>query len=239
MQIEAIAKIYNGYNDKFGIPRQSGLVPNSVSYIIFEEKYRNNEALRGIEGYSHLWLLWQFSHMSAKDEWSPTVRPPRLGGNKRVGVFSTRSPNRPSGIGLSSVRLGGIVSTERYGSVLEVFGVDIQSGTPIIDIKPYIPYTDSHPDAVGGFADEFVGYALTVRFSDGLIDMIEPEDRDVICDILKNDPRPSYQHDPQRVYTMDYTKYKISFRVDGAELCVCDIKIVDGRCDIYDNVRMR
>ena len=163
MNIEPIAKIYNGYCDKFGIPRQSELVSSAVSYIVFEEKYRVSEALRGMEGYSHLWLLWQFSKARTEDDFSPTVRPPRLGGNTRVGVFATRAPYRPNSIGLSSVRLGNIIHTKEYGDVLEVYGADILSDTPIFDIKPYIPYTDSHPDAVGGFADEFaeVGQVLT------------------------------------------------------------------------------
>jgi len=227
MNVEPIAKIYNGYCDKFGIPRQSGLVGSAVSYIVFEKKFRVSDALRGIEGYSHLWLLWQFSQSPQGEEFSPTVRPPRLGGNKRVGVFATRSPNRPNSIGLSSVKLGGIIHSKEHGDVLQVYGADILSGTPIIDIKPYVPYADSHPDAVGGFADEFASYALSVVFEGSSKDAVDASDLDVLCDILKNDPRPSYQDDAERVYTLDYAKYKVRFRVDGKVLFVVGIDICE------------
>ena len=223
MTIEPIAKIYNGYCDKFGIPRQSGIVSGAVSHIIFEPKYRQREALRGIEGYSHLWLLWHFSESKGGEAFSPTVRPPRLGGNKRVGVFATRSPNRPNRIGLSSVRLGRVIEDAENGCVLEVYGADILSGTEIFDIKPYIPYTDAHADAKGGFADEFADYSLDVEWSDMELCKIQESDRDVVTDILRADPRPSYQNDPERVYTMDYKCYKVSFRVCERTLYVTEV----------------
>ena len=227
MNVEPIAKIYNGYCDKFGIPRQSGLVGSAVSYIVFEDKYRVSEALRGIEGYSHLWLLWQFSEAPQGDAFSPTVRPPRLGGNKRVGVFATRSPNRPNSIGLSSVKLSRVIRSNTHGDVLEVYGADILSGTPIFDIKPYIPYTDSHPDAVGGFADEFASYALSVVFEGTTKDLIDGKDTEALTDILKNDPRPSYQDNAERIYTLDYAKYKVNFRVEGSVVHVVGITLCE------------
>lgn len=239
MNIEAIATIHNAHRDKFGIPRQSGLAEGDVSYIVFEEKYRTPEALRGIEGYSHLWLLWHFSEMEARRSFSPTVRPPRLGGNTRVGVFATRSPNRPNSIGMSSVRLGRVIKTEKYGHVLEVFGADILSGTEIFDIKPYIPYSDSHPDAVGGFAVDGGSYSLDVDIPKTLRNKIEKRDFCVLCDILRGDPRPSYQSDPERVYTLDYYRYKVSFRIDGKTVHVVTIEEnSDGGDEIYEYLRM-
>ncbi|MBQ8624030.1 MAG: tRNA (N6-threonylcarbamoyladenosine(37)-N6)-methyltransferase TrmO [Oscillospiraceae bacterium] len=220
--VKQIAHIENDFPSKFGIPRQSGLVNGMVSKIVFEPEYRNAEALRGIEGYSYLWLIWQFSE-AVRDTWSPTVRPPRLGGNKRVGVFATRSPFRPNNLGLSSVKLVSVTDTSDKGKVLLVTGADLMNGTPIFDVKPYIAYTDSHPEAVSGFADEFVGYALTLDFSDELLSRIDENDRTPLCEVLKNDPRPSYQHDAERVYTMDYGKYAVSFRVDGETLVVTQV----------------
>ncbi len=221
--IKQIAHIENDFPSKFGIPRQSGLVNGMVSKIVFEPEFRSAEALRGIEGYSHLWLIWQFSE-AVRDTWSPTVRPPRLGGNKRVGVFATRSPFRPNNLGLSSVKLVGVADTHDQGKVLLVTGADLMNGTPIFDVKPYIAYADSHPDAVSGFADDFVGYALTLDFSGELLSKVDEKDRTPLCEVLKNDPRPSYQHDPERVYTMDYGKYSVSFRVDGETLIVTEVE---------------
>ena len=239
MNVEAIATIHNAHRDKFGIPRQSGLAMGDVSYIVFGEEYRNPDALRGIEGYSHLWILWHFSDMEARRSFSPTVRPPRLGGNTRVGVFATRSPNRPNSIGMSSVRLGRVIKTERYGHVLEVFGADIMSGTAIFDIKPYVPYSDSHPDAVGGFAVDADGYSLTLDIPSELRSRVEERDIDALCDILRGDPRPSYQADPERIYTMDYYKYKVSFLVESGVLRVTDITYnEDGGDEIYEYLRM-
>lgn len=240
MNVEVIATIHNAHRDKFGIPRQSGLADSDVSYVVFKEKYRNPDALRGIEGYSHLWLLWHFSDMDARRAFSPTVRPPRLGGNTRVGVFATRSPNRPNSIGMSSVRLGRVLKTEKYGHVLEVFGADIMSGTDIFDIKPYVPYSDSHPDAVGGFSVDAEGHSLTVEISSELSRLVDARDIDALRDVLRGDPRPSYQTDPERIYTMDYYKYKVCFRVEGDMLRVTDItENDDGGDEIYEYMRMR
>lgn len=222
--VKQIAHIENDFPSKFGIPRQSGLVSGMISKIVFEPEFRNAEALRGIEGYSHLWLIWQFSE-AVRDSWSPTVRPPRLGGNKRVGVFATRSPFRPNNLGLSSVKLEAVVDTPDKGRILLVTGADLMSGTPIFDIKPYVTYTDSHPDAVSGFADDFVGYSLELDFSDELLALIDECDRTPLCEVLKNDPRPSYQHDPDRVYTMDYGKYSVSFRVEDKTLIVTQVAV--------------
>ncbi len=239
MNVEPIAVIHNAYTDKFGIPRQSGLASGDVSYIVFEEKYRTPEALRGIEGYSHLWLIWRFFDIGAKRDFSPTVRPPRLGGNARVGVFATRSPNRPNSLGLSSVRLGSVIKTEKYGTVLEVYGADMMSGTEIFDIKPYVPYSDSHPEAVGGFADERAGYSLSVDIPAELDEKIAPSDRETLTAILSGDPRPSYQQDGGRVYNMDYYKYKIAFTVDAGTLHVCSVEREEGMEDeIYEYMRM-
>ena len=240
MNVEAIATIHNAHGDKFGIPRQSGLASSDVSYIVFREEYRNPDALRGIEGYSHLWILWHFSDMEAKRPFSPTVRPPRLGGNTRIGVFATRSPNRPNSIGMSSVRLGRVIRTEKYGSVLEVFGADIMGGADIFDIKPYVPYTDSHPDAIGGFSVDADGYSLALDLPSRLRERIDGRDIDALCDILRGDPRPSYQHDPDRIYTLDYYKYKVSFRVDGKTVHVTEVLCnKDGGDEIYEYMRMR
>ncbi len=221
--VKQIAHIENDFRSKFGIPRQSGLVKSMVSKIVFEPEYRNNEALRGIDGYSHLWLIWQFSE-AVRDSWSPTVRPPRLGGNKRVGVFATRSPFRPNNLGLSSVKLEAIVSTPDKGTILMVSGADLMDGTPIFDIKPYITYTDSHSDAISGFADEFVGYSLNLEFCEELLNKIDKCDREALCEVLKNDPRPSYQHDAERIYTMDFADYSVSFRVEDDTVIVVGVE---------------
>jgi tRNA-Thr(GGU) m(6)t(6)A37 methyltransferase TsaA len=211
--VKIIAKIHTPFREKFGIPRQSGLadVPGE---IVFEPKYRNPDALRGLDGFSHLWLIFQFSE-SVREEFSPTVRPPRLGGNRRMGVFATRSPFRPNAIGLSCVRLEKIEQTEK-GPIIHVRGADLLDGTPILDIKPYLPLADCHPEATGGFAETVSDYALNVCFSEGLEEKIEKEDLAVIRELLAEDPRPSYQDDPQRTYHMDYAQYSLSFTVrDG------------------------
>lgn len=213
-----IAVIHTAFPTKFGIPRQSGLVPELKAEIVFDPEYRNPDALRGIEGYSHLWLIWQFSKALREDgSWSPTVRPPRLGGNTRMGVFATRSPYRPNPIGLSSVKLESVRYDDARGPVLVVSGADLLDGTPILDIKPYLPFTDSHPDALGGFADEKKGYALSVEFPADLRASLSPEDADAVTAILSEDPRPSYQDTPGRVYGMEYGKWEIQFTV--AEGC--------------------
>ena len=220
--MKIIARIRNDFKEKFGIPRQSGIADSFTSEIVFEPEYRIKEALRGIDGYSHLWLIWEFSE-SKRDDFSPTVRPPRLGGNTRMGVFATRSPFRPNPIGLSSVRLVEIRDTERDGTVLIVSGADLMNGTPIYDIKPYLPFTDSHPDATGGFADEVKDYSLPVVFPDELITRISESKRDGLIKLLSNDPRPSYKAEGDRIYTFAYSDYEISFKVDEGTLTVTDV----------------
>lgn len=217
--MEIIARIRSDFPEKFGIPRQSGLVPQTRARILFEEPYRNPDALRGIEGYSHLWLLWSFSEAKC-ERFSPTVRPPRLGGNTRVGVFATRSPYRPNGIGLSSVSLVDVQLHTPDGPVLTVGGADLMDGTPILDIKPYLPYVDCHPEATGGFAGERAGYALHVVFPEALEAKIPPEKREAIYGVLAGDPRPSYQHDPERVYGVAFSRYNVKFTVEGETLTV-------------------
>ena len=217
-----IAYIHTDFKEKFGVPRQSGRVPELRGRIVFEKEYRNKEALRGIEGYSHLWLLWGFS-LEKHDKWSPTVRPPRLGGNKRVGVFATRSPNRPNPIGLSCVRLAGIEETEQYGSVLIVEGADLVDGTPIYDIKPYLPYADAVPEALGGFAEEHRDDFLTVDLPNELSSLLPKEKLPALIGILRDDPRPSYQSD-KRTYGLFFAGFEISFFVSDSILHVTDIK---------------
>ncbi len=223
--MKIIAKIHTPFREKFGIPRQSGLasVPGE---IVFEKPYRNPDALRGLEGFSHLWLIFSFSE-SVREDFSPTVRPPRLGGNRRMGVFATRSPFRPNAIGLSCVRLEKIEQTEK-GPVIHVRGADLLDGTPILDIKPYLPLADCHPEATGGFAEAVADYALTVQIPDGIKARIAPEDLSVISEILAEDPRPSYQDDPSRIYHMDYAQYALSFTVAEGILTVTDLKLLKG-----------
>ena len=222
--MKIIAKIHNDFKEKFGIPRQSGLSGQLLSRIVFEPEYRNPDALRGIEGYSHLWLIWQFSE-SIREHWSPTVRPPRLGGNKRVGVFATRAPFRPNPIGLSSVKLERIEVTENEGTVLIVSGADLLDGTPIYDIKPYIAYTDCHENAISGFADPVREYALKVDFCKELLSKIEFSKQKSLISILEQDPRPSYQNDPDREYGMRFSSYEIFFKVDENTLTVTRVEV--------------
>ena len=222
MELKVIARIHTAFKEKFGIPRQSGIA-DTVGKIIFEKEYRSPEALRGIEGYSHLWLLWEFSE-AKRERWSPTVRPPRLGGNKRMGVFATRSPFRPNPIGLSSVKLLGIQHTESEGDVLLVSGADILDGTPIYDIKPYLKYTDSHEDAVGGFADGVIDYKITVDFPPQLIEKIEPNERKNLITLLENDPRPAYREDSDAEYGMKYSNCEVFFKVKKGILTVTGVK---------------
>lgn len=217
--MKIIAHIRSDFPEKFGIPRQSGLVPQTLARIVFEPEYRVAQALRGIEDYSHLWLIWSFSK-SERDTWSPTVRPPRLGGNTRVGVFATRSPFRPNAIGLSSVTLEEVQLHTPEGPVLVVGGADLMDGTPIYDIKPYLPYVDSHPDARGGFAEEKAGYALDVHIPARLEAMIPEEKRSALAGVLAGDPRPSYQNDPARVYGVAFAGMNVKFTVDGNTLTV-------------------
>lgn len=219
---QTIAHIHSDFTSKFGIPRQSGLVESVHSTIIFEPAFRNPDALRGLEGYSHIWLLWEFSESMGK-EWSPTVRPPRLGGNKRMGVFATRSPFRPNPIGLSSVKIIGIELDTPKGPLIHVAGADLLDGTPIYDIKPYLPYTDSHPDAVGGFAFTPGEGAVKVEISQEMLDKIPEFFRESTIELLEEDPRPGYQDDPDRVYHMEYAGFEVHFTVKDGVLTVTDV----------------
>lgn len=220
--IEPVARMRSDFATKFGIPRQSGLVADLRSTIVFEPKYRNPEALRGIEGYDYLWLIWQFSE-AVREEWSPTVRPPRLGGNARMGVFATRSPFRPNSLGLSCVRLLEVEHTQEFGTVLHVGGADLMDGTPIFDVKPYVPYADSHPDAKGGFTDGAGEYLLQVDFPQTLLEKLPEEKRSAAVGVLSHDPRPSYQRKPGRIYGLNFAGWDIRFTVDGDILTVVDI----------------
>ena len=224
--MKIIARIQCDFKEKFGIPRQSGLVPQTRGRIVFEKEYRNADALRGIEDYSHLWLIWAFSK-AERDTWSPTVRPPRLGGNTRVGVFATRSPFRPNSIGLSSVTLEEVQLHTPDGPVLIVGGADLLDGTPIYDIKPYLPYVDCHPDARGGFAQKTADYALRVVFPQALEEKIEKDKRAALRGVLAGDPRPSYQNNPERVYGVRYAQYNVKFTVDDGTLTVTDVMVSD------------
>ncbi len=218
-----IAHIRTDFPEKFGIPRQSGLSA-AKGKIIFEKMYRSAQAVRGIENYSHLWILWEFSE-SIRDQWSPTVRPPRLGGNERVGVFATRSPFRPNPIGLSCVRLDGVEMSAEYGPVLYVTGADLMDKTPIYDIKPYLPYADAYPEAVGGFAEERKSYRLEVVFSEQCREMFAQQELKVLEEILSQDPRPSYQEDPNRVYGMAYAGREVKFKVENGTVLVCGCEV--------------
>lgn len=220
--IEPVARMRSDFATKFGIPRQSGLVADLRSTIVFEPKYRNPEALRGIEGYDYLWLIWQFSE-AVREEWSPTVRPPRLGGNARMGVFATRSPFRPNSLGLSCVRLLEVEHTQEFGTVLHVGGADLMDGTPIFDVKPYVPYADSHPDAKGGFTDGAGEFLLQVDFPQTLLEKLPEEKRSAAVGVLSHDPRPSYQRKPGRIYGLSFAGWDIRFTVDGDILTVVDI----------------
>ncbi len=222
VKIQIIARMKSDFPTKFGIPRQSGLVQELRSTVVFEPEFRNADALRGIEGYSHLWLIWQFSE-AVRSEWSPTVRPPRLGGNARMGVFATRSPFRPNNLGLSSVKLLGVEHTEKYGTVLHVGGADLMDGTPIFDIKPYIPYSDCHTDATGGFTDTAGEFLLQVDFPAHLLALLPQEKQEAAIGILSHDPRPSYQRKPDRIYGISFAGFDIRFKVEGNTLTVVAI----------------
>ena len=220
--IKVIAHIRSDFPTKFGIPRQSGLVPELRATIVFEPEFRNIDALRGIEGFSHLWLIWQFSE-AVREEWSPTVRPPRLGGNTRMGVFATRSPFRPNPIGLSCVKLEGVGQDAEFGPVLYVSGADLMDGTPIYDVKPYLPYADSHGDAHGGFAPS-PKETVAVECPPELLGKLSPEQQAALLGVLAQDPRPQYQDDPQRVYGMQFAGFEVKFRVENGVLYVTEIE---------------
>ena len=221
--MKVIARIHTDFPTKFGIPRQSGIIASLQGRIVFEPQYRNPEAVRGLEDFSYIWLLWEFSK-AVRDTWSPTVRPPRLGGNVRKGVFATRSPFRPNPIGLSSVRLEKVDIDPKLGPVLYVSGVDLMDGTPIYDIKPYITYTDSHPDAVSGFASTPAEYLLEVDFPDNLLQKMPESQRESLIEVLAHDPRPQDQDDPERVYGMAFGGMEVKFKVEGIQLTVLEIK---------------
>lgn len=221
-QMKIIAHIRSDFTTKFGIPRQSGLVDSLKSVIVFEPEYRVPEAFRGLEGYSHIWLIWKFSE-AVREEWSPTVRPPRLGGNTRMGVFATRSPYRPNPVGLSSVKLERIELDSSEGPVLHVSGADLMDGTPIYDIKPYLPYVDCHTDATGGFALQQKEGVIAVNCPEELLAKIPADKQQPLIDLLAQDPRPAYQSDPERVYGMEYAGFEVKFKADELTLTVTEI----------------
>ena len=219
-----IGHIETDFKEKFGIPRQSRLVKESTGRIVFEKQYNVPEAFRGLEDFSHIWVLWQFSE-AVREDWSPTVRPPLLGGNKRMGVFATRSPFRPNSIGLSALKLDKVEISEKEGVVLFVSGADLLDGTPIYDIKPYLPYADSIPDAVGGFTENLEERILEVDFPEALLEKVTEEKRRALIAVLAADPRPSYQNNPKRVYGMRFAEYEVKFKVENKTLTVTEIKI--------------
>ncbi|MFI3312459.1 MAG: tRNA (N6-threonylcarbamoyladenosine(37)-N6)-methyltransferase TrmO [Eubacteriales bacterium] len=217
-----IAFVRSDFHSKFGIPRQAGLVAELKSTVVFEPEFQNPDALRGLEDFSHIWLIWEFSQ-NRDAQWSPTVRPPRLGGNVRMGVFATRSPFRPNPIGLSCVKLAGLEQTKDHGTVLHILGADLMDGTPIFDIKPYVPYADCHPDALGGFASTPTVPTLEVTIPSDLLAVLKPAHRDGLIAVLSHDPRPSYQRDPARIYGLDFADYNVKFQVNDPILTVVSI----------------
>lgn len=219
--MKIIAHIHTDFESKFGVPRQSGLVDTTAT-IVFEPPYRVADAVRGLSDFSHIWLVWQFSE-AVREDWSPTVRPPMLGGNTRMGVFATRSPFRPNPIGLSCVKLERVELSPTLGPVLYVSGADLMNGTPIYDIKPYLPYTDAHPEATSGFAGTVPDRTVQVNDPDNLLAKVADDKRDALLRVLASDPRPTYQHDPERVYGFGFAGYEIRFRVDGQTLTVTEV----------------
>lgn len=229
-ELKVVARVRTDFPEKFGLPRQSGVVPELTGTVVFEEAYRVPDALRGLEGFSHIWLIWGFSDgfssrtAEREDAWSPTVRPPRLGGNARMGVFATRSPNRPNPIGLSAVRLMAVERDPVLGPVLRIAGVDMTDGTPVYDIKPYLPLSDRIPEAAGGFADAVSGDRLSVDAPEELLAKLPEEKHAPLLALLRGDPRPSYQRDRERIYGFPYAGFEISFRVEEDRLTVCNIE---------------
>ena len=221
-EMKVIARIHNDFPTKFGIPHQSNRLEALKATIVFEPEYRVTEAFRGLEEYSYIWLIWQFSE-AVRDTWSPTVRPPRLGGNTRMGVFATRSPFRPNNLGLSSVKLEKIEFDQELGPILHISGADLMNGTPIFDIKPYIPYADCHPEATGSFTEYSKDHHLKVEFPQELLERIPEESREALIAVLADDPRPAYQNDPERSYGMPFGEKDIHFRVDGDILRVYNV----------------
>ena len=224
-EMKIIARIHTDLPEKFGLPRQGCLIPELRGKIVFEPEYRNADAVRGVEDFSHLWLIWQFSK-AVRDTWSPLVRPPRLGGNEKMGVFATRSPFRPNAIGLSCVELEKVELDRELGPVIYVRGVDLMDGTPIFDIKPYLAYADSRPDAVGGWTDVVERKYLAVECSEELLAKIHPAQHKALLAVLANDPRPRYQDDPERIYGLTFAKWNIKFRVEGETLYVVEVEPV-------------
>ena len=223
INIHPIARMHSDFATKFGIPRQSGLVEELRSTIVFEPEFRNDDALRGITDFSHLWIIWQFSE-AVRQGWSPSVRPPRLGGNTRLGVFATRSPFRPNNLGLSCVQLLGVEHTQEYGTVLRVGGADLMDGTPIFDIKPYIPYGDCKPEATGGFTDRTGDFLLQVEFPPALLEKLPEDKRQAAIGVLSHDPRPTYQRSPERVYGLSFAGCNIRFTVNETQLTVLEVE---------------
>ncbi len=222
IEMQVVARIKSDFPTKFGIPRQSGLVKELQATIIMEPEFRNPDMLRGLDGFSHLWLIWQFSANADKD-WSPTVRPPRLGGNTRIGVFATRSTFRPNFMGLSSVKFECLEHTKEFGTVIHISGADLMDGTPILDIKPYIPYGDSHPEAIGGFTDTAEDYLLNVVFPEHLLSLLPESKHAAVIGTLSHDPRPSYQNDPSRIYGVQFAEFDIRFIVENKTLTVVEV----------------
>lgn len=228
--IRPVARIHTDFPTKFGIPRQSGLTGDLEARIVFEPEFSSPEAVRGIEAFSHLWLIWEFSENVQKTKkWSATVRPPRLGGNTRVGVFATRSPFRPNALGLSVVELKRVEYKENGAPVLVVTGADMMDGTPVFDIKPYVPFADSHPEAKGGFTDQTKTYELEVTIPEKLLQLIPEKKREALRIVLSQDPRPSYQEDPERIYGMEFAGFEVKFTVEGSRLFVRQIEKVNTR----------
>ena len=222
LPLAVIARVHNDFPTKFGLPRQSGMIAALESTIVFEPAYRNPDALRGLEGFSHIWLVWGFSQ-SQREQWSPMVRPPRLGGNRRMGVFATRSPNRPNPLGLSSVKLIALQTDAVLGTVLRVSGADMMDGTPIFDIKPYLPYADCHPEATGGFAENTAANRLAVTIAPKWLALFSGEQQETLTQVLAGDPRPAYQDDPTRVYGFNFAGYDVRFTVVDGMLSVCEV----------------
>ncbi len=226
LTLNVIAHIQSPFPGKFGIPRQSGRVSQILSRIVFAPEYRNPDALRGLEGFSHLWIIWEFSEAEQTD-WSPTVRPPRLGGNRRMGVFATRSPYRPNPLGLSCVEIKSVVLSSPDGPYIEVLGADLMDGTPIYDIKPYLPSSDCVSNAVGGFADPVTDYALSVSDPQDYLNRLSPERAELIRSVLAEDPHPAYQSDPNRVYSFECDRLRVSFRVADKEAILCGLQEIE------------
>ena len=223
MEIKPIARIHTDFSEKFGVPRQAGLAPSLTGKIVLEPEYRNIRAVKELDGFSHIWLIWEFSQCT-DSKFSPTVRPPRLGGNKRVGVFASRSPFRPNRLGLSCVKIEKIETDGENAPIITVSGVDMTDGTPIYDIKPYVAYTDSHADAVCGFVDKTEFSTLNVKFAEGTLSKIAPQKAEVLKEILSNDPRPAYDRENERIYGFKFAHREIKFKVEGKELTVVSIE---------------